>query len=201
LDTEQVIVTINMEWLSIPSPILKMKSGWPSLCVHCRYRFTTHDIAFSILYWHFQRPPVPLSPVSETTNHALHFKDLGLIPGCYMWSLCGEFLFKCSLLLWCSPHHALLHPEMMSLVTLNYQFCVHGTLETQILYSTWWLVTFSTPHKQCHCMFAFFINLSMTLDFQLHSHILVTDSMMDMLLDVFPLFTLFFIFYLIFHNI
>jgi hypothetical protein len=91
-------------------PVLLDRShSWRRLC---RYEFRAQELAFSIIYWQFQKPSSWLL-VSKPRNHIIFLtfqpKDLGLIPSCSMWSLwcinqtCCRILFKFSCLFCCPP--------------------------------------------------------------------------------------------------
>jgi len=102
-----------------------------NVCVHCKYDFVLHDMALNLLCQKYQRLVIPAS-VSKNRKYMnfFHLMDLSLI---YFFA-CGvcdgeinlvsfldAFTFLLLLNVMYSPAQ-----KMISLLTLNFDFCAHG---------------------------------------------------------------------------
>jgi hypothetical protein len=103
-------------------------------CVHCKYDFVLHDTALNLLCQKSQRLVVPAS-VSKTRKY-MTFKFSPYRPEFVLFLSHVEFVMEKSTLsffFWNVFSFILLLnvmystvPKMISLLTLNFDFCVHG---------------------------------------------------------------------------
>jgi len=104
-----------------------------NVCVHCKYDFVLHDMALHLLCQKSQRLVVPAS-VSKTRKY-MTFKFSPYGPEFDLFLSHVEFVMEKSTLsffLNVFTFNLLLNvmyspsPKMISLLTLNFDFCVHG---------------------------------------------------------------------------